>query len=633
MTLPNSLETLLTKLPVKEALIVDDAYDKIPNAESLEGLVLTKAVDSTRRASVKVRKELEAVLLAEGFDDDDFQAGFASDDFVGLLWRLHQEKRLKGRAFEELFAPFLKEQENKRADLKNVIKVLKDDLGFTVRTQGSSFKAIAGEPQLILLDLFLSFKDKQKAVDNSVAVIERMLEGKAETNRPIIIVMSSKGDKLSSIGIELKERAGLMGSKFRTLAKAEASDVLPAQLRDMLLGLDDAEIYAKWLDSWRSALDASQRELLKKLRLLDLSDLGYLYKYRLESEGMPLGTYLRKLAEDHVLYQLEGSALLEERTKTMNALKFKEIPTAQFLPSEQIPVLKYTSCFVNNTVVTSGGLQFPSAKEELVLGDLLIPKPKAWKPGHALQLTEGMEILVVLSQACDILQCKTDSFLFLRGALQKRKWNDDVTDPDSGTDVFYIDQEKFRINWKKAQITAWSVAQANIRLSPKNGKYVRIARFREVEALRLQNLFASNLTRVGTFATPHQHWNFGVRLKVPLNSGEHATLLDIPQSAGPATIIEAKDAPKPRKVLIFAPDFREQLVTSCKQFDWSQVRNPLPAQFAALCGSEELLKLFTQEQSMKSISAGSLNISVTLEDKPHKTVPTLELTVSDSAKA
>lgn len=631
MTLPEKLPTLLDKLPSREALIVDDAYDKVPNAESMEGVVLDKAIDALRRAAVKSRKELEKILLTEGFDEDDYREGFGTDQFVGAVWRLHQEGRLRGKSFDELFATFKTEQENKRNDLKELVKVLREDLGFTVKTQGSAVQSVPGTPQLILLDLYLSFRDRQKAVDNSVTRIERMLEGKPETNRPFIIVMSSKPEKLSSIGIELKEKAGLMGSKFRTLSKAEAPAVLPAQLEDMLLGLEDAEIYASWLQAWKEALEASQNTLLKKLRLLDLSDLGYLYKYRLQEEGMPLGTYLRKLAEDHILYQLEGASPLEDKTKQINGLAFKEIPTAQFLPSEQIPILKFTSCFVNNIVVNSKGLQFQAAKEELVLGDLLVPRPKDWKVGQPPSLEDGMEILVVLSQACDILQCKADTFLLLRGFLQKRKWSDDIADSNSGTDVFYFNDQRFRINWQKAQITAWSVNQANIRLSPRDGRFLRIARFREVEALRLQNLFASNLTRVGTFATPHQHWNVGVRIKVPLTSGGHATLLEIPQSDAPAAVIETKEVRGSRKVVVFDPGFRRLFADKCQAFDWTEVKRPLPAQFAAVYQSTELLKIFVQEQPTKTITAGALSIKITWKDDPHQHQATLELMSSDLA--
>ena len=549
----------------------------------------------------------------------------------GAVWSLYQEKKLKGKVYEQLFATFKTEQENKRNDLKELIRVLRDDLGFTVKTQGSSTHSVSGAPQLILLDLYLSFKDHQKAVDNSVARIERMLQDKPETNRPFIIVMSSKGEKLSGTGLELKEKAGLMGSKFRTLAKAEASTVLPAQLQDMLLGLEDAEIYAEWLGAWSEALEGSKKALLKKLRLLDLSDLAYLYKYRLQEEGMPLGTYLRKLAEDHVLYELEGTISLEAKTKLMNGLRFAEIPTAQFLPSAQIPVLKFTSSFVNEIVVNSNGFQFSDAKQELVLGDLLISKPKTWTAGKPPHLEGGMEILVVLSQACDILQCKSDTFLFLRGFIQERKWSDDIGDPQSGTDIFYFNKQRFRINWEKAKITAWHVNQTSIRLSPKNGRFLRIARLREVEALRLQNLFASNLTRVGTYAAPHQHWNVGLRIKVPLTDGGHVTLLDIPQSEAPAAVIETKEPKVSRKVIVFDPDFKFQFLEKCRTFDWGPVKRPLPAQFATLCQSPELLKTFSQEQPTKTISAGALSIKVTWKDDPHANLPTLELMSSDLA--
>ena len=628
MTLPANLPTLLDKLSSREALIVDDAYDKVPTAESMEGVDLNKVVDALPRVTAKVRKELEGVLLAEGFDVDEFREGFGTDKFVGVVWRLYGEGKLKGKIYEQLFATFKVEQENKRTDLKDLIKVLRDDLGFTIKTQGSGTSSLTGTPQLILLDLYLSFKDHQKAVDNSVARIERMLQDKPETNRPFIIVMSSKGEKLSSTGMELKEKAGLMGSKFRTLAKAEASTVLASQLEDMLLGLEDAEIYAEWLTAWRDALEASQKALIKKLRLLDLSDLGYLYKYKLQEEGMPLGTYLRKLGEDHVLYELEGAVSLDAKTKQMNGLKFTEIPTAQYLPSNEIPVLKFTSSFVNEVVVNGNGFQFADAKQELVLGDLLIPKPKGWESGQNPRLADGTEVLVVLSQACDILQCKTDTFLFLRGVIQDRRWSDDVADSTSGTDVFYFKDQKLRINWQKAKITAWNVNQTNIRLSPKNGRYLRIARLREVEALRLQNLFSSNLTRVGLFASPYQHWNVGVRIKVPLTAGGHATVVDIPQSEAPAAVIETKAT---RKVVVFDPGFRQQFVEKCEAFDWTLVKAPLPTQFRALYQSPELLKTFVQEHPAKTITAGALSMKVTWKDEPHQSLATVELLSSDSA--
>lgn len=627
MSQPKELQELLSKLVAKEALIIDDAYDIVPKAEALEGLALNLASEDIRKASVKVRVELAKVLDGLGFEEDDFEGGFGADEFVAAVWKLREVGKLKGRRIKELFDFYQAEQDQKRAGLAPLVTLLKDTLGFQVETQGSSQAPVSRLPRLILLDLFLSFKDEAQAVESSIARIEQLLDGAPETGRPLIVVMSTKGEKLSSLGMQLKEKAGLMGSKFRTVAKSEVSDVLPRQLEEMLDGLEKAELYAGWLEAWKEGVQQARDELVKKLRLLDLSDLAYLVKYRLEVEGMPLGTYLRKLAEDRVVFQLEGSERIEKCTLQMNTVVFDKMPRVHFLPSEQIPRLKHSSCFVNETLLRAEGYQFADAKGKLVLGDLIIEGPAGWKAGTVPSLNEGMEVLVVLSQACDILQCKTDSILFLKGRISKRKWIDVVGDQAEMTDVFFFSNEKFQINWDKAQITAWTLKQANIRLAPKSGKYLRIARFREVEAIKLQNLFASNLTRVGTFATPHQHWEVGLKVQVPLKAGGLSTLLEIPQSDAPAALIETREAGKSSKglIIVFEPGFAKTFAAACRDFDWSSIRPPYPAHFKAFWESEESLGIFAKEEPAKTLPFGKFDLQIITKGKVPDNNPSMEI--------
>lgn len=245
---------------------------------------------------------------------------------------------------------------------------------------------------------------------------------KPDEQRPLIVVMSTVGDtRLYDLASQLQARAELLGCKFRAVNKEDFERALPKALTELLTHKEDAQFVAKWLDAWTDAITSAASEYRRDMRLLDLSDLAYLSKFRLDAESTTLGKYLNSMSATYVQFCIEKQLATARDDKLLDGLKFDKFPALHFLPSVQIPKLKHASSFLNDEVIKSLGYQFDNAKSVLQLGDLIVEKPKNWDKKQAIS-PDNMPVFVVISQACDVAQGKSDALLLLRGAIGRRDW-------------------------------------------------------------------------------------------------------------------------------------------------------------------------------------------------------------------
>jgi hypothetical protein len=601
MTTMDQLYKLVQSHNIKNALIIDDAYDSVPLAEDLQLGDIDSITYDLARSSKAVKKTLGALLESNALDRDDYVEGMNNDNFIAKLWDLANSKKISKELRAKLFTSYEADQESKRSQLVFLEELLKTDLKITYKSQGRTLgKDPIDEFQIIFLDLYLGVTDKKTAIDQAIERIRVLLENSSDERRPLIIVMSTSGStQLQELASDLQSRAELLGCKFRAVNKEDFPESLPKALGDLLTHWNDAQAVAKWIDAWSLAIRTSAKDCVRGMRLLDLSDLAYLIKFRLEKDSTTLGKYLNAMSSSYVQSCIEKHLATSRDDRLLDGLKFDKFPPVHFLPSAQIPRLKHASSFLNDAVIDSVGLRFDNAMSVLDLGDLIVAKPKNWKPGSDLEI-DDMPAFVVISQACDIAQKKSDTILLLRGLIRRRDWTAALNNSPETTDVFIHKDQQFLIEWKKAQITAWPANLANRRLAENHGDYLRIGRFREVEALKLQQIFASNLTRVGTLAAPHPHIDVGLVLTAPKDGGGFEKIFEFTPVQRMAAVMDVRPLKGDiYQYLVFNSDMAEKVASGLQDPDLSGVKAAFAAQIKSIAKSPEKLSAFDRATKLK----------------------------------
>jgi hypothetical protein len=398
-----------------------------------------------------------------------------------------------------------------------------------VQEVGRDIQELPQNTKLIFLDLFLGVKRQDQAREEAAEMIKTLLKNVKDRDRPVVVLMSTEtSEQLEGWANELRSKAALLGAKFRVMSKTEfdREEPLLELLEELLAPLEKAQALAGLLDEWDSALERLRSEVMKDLRNLDLSDCAYLQRFRLAAEGMPLGMYLMEAYSDVLKYRFEGCVPLLNAARTVDELNFDEMPPAHFLPNEGVNWLTHAMSFVNEDLIAHRGHQFATASKFLELGDIIIQKPANWKETGDLQLPEGAAVYAVISQACDLQQDKSHTVLLLHGALRARTWNDPIKPYEGRLDCFRFRERDYLIEWEKAKLDAWPKPLADRRLKI-GGTHLRIARLRALPALNAQQIFASNLTRVGTLARPHMVVPVGLKVVAKDQGGQTRELFHV----------------------------------------------------------------------------------------------------------
>ncbi len=510
-----SLEELIIQNDIKRAVIIDDAYDMAPTSfVVLKNADRQKAIAALMQEPQDIKASLAKVLESCGLAEDEWEEGLDDDDFILELWKLAQEKKLTELSSDVLFGVFKADLEAKRAALVPLEKLLGERLKVKYDKQGTQY-ADLDRCEIVFLDLFLGETDAQEALDEAVARIKRLVGTLSDETRPLVFLMSTKGGvELATKANELQSKASLLGCKFRTINKDEIEQYLPKILESVLSDYPRAQLVASWVDTWSQAIAQAQVQFVAALRNLDLPDYSYLQKFRLNAEGVGLGEYMQPTLVDFLGYCIESQIGISRKAIELDALDFKQAPTMHLLPSDQIVDFAHARAFIHQNYIRQNGYFLEDVSKQLQLGDVVIKLPPKVPENFSFDLEEKLAVWVVITQACDIQQNNSDAFLLLQGEVRVRDWTSNISTKDSvNTDVFRWNEKEYSIDWAKAQVSAIKINTMGRRLK-KGGGYARIARFRGIEALRLQNLFASNLTRVGLPVAFHNRIEVGIELFV-----------------------------------------------------------------------------------------------------------------------
>lgn len=642
------LKELVVEQGLTPALIIDDYYDLVPQAEDIAAAVDDNDLLVERLGALagEPQQRFQGAMQAAGLGDADLDQAIEQDGVVAALWALHGEGLLNADLSAQLFEIYEAEQASKKGQLDKLQAFL-TELGIAFTTEGRENNDL-GDAKIVFIDLYLGLTKSADALAQAKQRIARLVADKRECDRPIVVVMSTMtGSELHDLAHGLQRDASLLGCKFRVVSKLEFGTVLQPTLQHIVEDGPEAITISQWIDMWNDALDGAKTQFLKGVRLLDLSDYAYLKKYRLEAEGMGLGSYLVPLLLDYLSYCVETDAGLPQRAADLDAMEFKN-PRAHLMPSNQTAVLAHARAFQNEKFVEAMGTQFDDPSAALELGDVIV---KVGLDAEGKADLDNLPALCVLTQSCDTQQKNTDGFILLKGQIHKRDWLANVSAPGTRTDVFIWRDQQYYIDWDKAKAVVLTFAIAKTWLK-KDGAYRRIARFRNVEALRIQQVFASNLTRVGTLVTPTSATPVAIKLIAKGADGNPVTVIQFSAErrmaavmparvvkkakVDPVEVAEAATAagaevaavPAPAKkagseakhVLIFSDRFADLFIKQLEAFDVTLLDEQIRAPLTKLLESTDDLKVFARALTTgdKIDLAGqkvAINVTGTLPEK------------------
>lgn len=478
---------------VTSALIVDDVFDKFDEFEA----------EDLERAYALFEASDEVLPAFEGAGGD------APNDPEDLGAKLHMNADLRKALLDARDGPAGPLQEIGNAifgrvatDLAGRLKPINDlitvltQLGVETTRAGSDGPGGKDAPRfpLIFMDYYLGSKGAP-SIEKSRQRIEEIVSHYGPHEMPLVVLMSSEFKKEKEAG-KFRERARLLGSQFKFAKKAEfENDNLEfvSSLAWMVKFLSQTRTVGAFVKAWSGALKDAVTEFEVGIGKLDLQDYFQIRTKLGEDGARRFGEHVSGLFDSYLRRLVEDRPALRSATVAMSSLSFEGRPPAPFTPSEIVVQMADAAAF--QSLLESPA---PAAgKLDIELGDVFLRET-------GTKTKRVKSACVVISQACDLEHGKTDTVLLLNGIVTKRSSakldRAGSNRPIIRTDLFLHDNENLIIDWDASALEAIQVGEFPAWV--KKMTYEKVARLRPMQALALQQKFATHLTRVGLPETP-----------------------------------------------------------------------------------------------------------------------------------
>lgn len=553
---------------VTTALIVDDVFDPYEKFEAEDfgrAYALFESDDDLPPA-------FEAAGGTLPVDSADLEGQVrASSELANALEssRVGEASPLQ-RLGNAIFGRVADDREGRLKPIEDLDTVLRE-LGVMATRVGSDGPGGSGAAHypLIFMDYYLGSKGTP-SVERSRKRIEEIVSHYGPDEMPLVVLMSSELKKEKEAG-KFRENARLLGSQFRFARKAEfENDNLEfvSSLASMVQFLSETRTVGAFVKAWSGALDEALVDFRKGIGELDLQDYFQIRTKLGEDGAHRLGEHVSGLFDGYLRRLVEDRPGLRSATLAMNALSFAGRPPAPFAPSETVVKMADAAAFQSL-------LEAPTpapGKLDLELGDVFLRET-------GMKSKKAKSACVVISQACDLEHGKTDTILLLNGIVTKRSSakieRAGGNRPIIRTDLFLHDGENLIIDWDASALQAVQVGEFPKWV--KDMTYEKVARLRPVQALALQQRFATHLTRVGLPETPPSYRYPTVEVVVAKGSTKHRLLGPI--KAGDQACVIGDDKPEAvlqEKLLAdIAKQLADQDTTGFDKTQWDQAKELL----------------------------------------------------------
>lgn len=523
------LKELLNSVGIKNALVIDDAFDDYPRASDLSGDI----------------EEWNVFVADLTTSDHDLIANFyplyqtvhidelrESDEFFRQLWA--NKNQLPPELVDPLFLRYSTEKAADRKVVDDLVAAL-GVLGLVCKTCGRDFKDEADDADLIFIDLYLNSAQKAEDLDISINGLAEVIR-KRKGNHPLVALMSNS-TRLHEKRSEFQRRTALFESCFRIIRKPELAK--PPMLNKLLVRLGTHYIDSKkviaFVGAWDASLTAAKNRTTDLMRKMRLSDIAQINRLLLDAEGEPTGSYLVDIFDKVLQHEIEGEQLIIDAALSLNEISNSAYPPPFVPGSSDLQDLVYKSLFQNKARLTLSG----STGNLVALGDVLMRKPVivgevAEAPGDGSEstyftrlLSEVGEdgVLVVLTPACDLQRTGAKKVLLLVGklnALTAASWS---YKPDTKTPVVQLPNgTRHWIKWDLRHVETLSHGELSYCLQGPQATFELVARLRESHALELQQKLLANFGRVGLMAVMPATFQMRVEVGVADANGQFLKL-------------------------------------------------------------------------------------------------------------
>lgn len=483
------MEELLRAANIKTAAIIDDVYDMTPTAEDIaDNPGWPSFLDDLGEDAEIIRASYEAI--------DDMSAGELqhSNEFVGAVWGL--KGKIRQSLWDLLFEDYVSATSTDRNFLEELEARLQA-INVTPKSAGrANFKALAQE-DIVFIDLFLGVAQEPANVARSVNAIKQLVEGRRES--PPLIVLMSNSNVLEHYRVKFRDEAGLLGAMFRVHSKREllAPGGLERVVERLASSKEDGCRVANFIYQLSEGFESAKDRFLTVARSLDLSDYVHIQELLLNQEKQPIGSYMLDVFDRVLQYEIEGNAATIDAAQELNNIDTTRYPLTHFAGTPD------TQDLVNRTIwqhparlkVTSTVAGIPVS-----FGDLLVKNDLL--EGGDLG-AESNEALLVITPSCDLMrEPGARSVLLLTGTLRKLSYKDwSYGEGKARTPILILPNgSRLWVQWELKHPQTFTMTALTKMLDPNGGTHRIAMRFREGQALELQQQILADLGRIGVMA-------------------------------------------------------------------------------------------------------------------------------------
>jgi hypothetical protein len=507
---------LFAKNKIDLVAIIDDYFDPPRREEGTENI---ESFWDAIKEDANAREELQN-LGCEVKDIED-----VNDEVLKKMWDGRAQLKFLRGAFEASITTLKKEEK----ELGQFCRHLNDYYAIKADCFGTHASINETRYKLIFIDYYLgpidTVANKDAAARKSTSLAKSINERcKATPHRPIFILISSFPVS-ETMRSEFRINAGIMGGMFYFMEKNYISDKrrLLMELYPIARALESSYAIEHFINSFLGSIKAVSEEFLAKIESLSISDYAYVQKLSLQKEGHLFGDYILSLFGEHFIRLLRDS-MKDDRTK-INSLSIDDLPPSQFTPSLGLTDIYQSSLF-----------EFVPKNAPLHLGNIF---------------TRDLDVYMVINAECDLAFTTIPggrvvdpelAVLLIQGRLVTHTQRDPKgTNPEVRTEFFErireSKKEMFRVTWYLDRARAIRYQDFDLE---KEG-YKLTYRLKLPYALKIQNAFASNLTRVGVPVAPPIYSALKVELFCEGAGGKAECLLDLKEDAAHLFFMKNKD--------------------------------------------------------------------------------------------
>ena len=503
------LPALLEEKGIRKAVVIDDVFDDAPRPDELDEGDWSNFFDDLDNDGNVLLSELHA-----GYDNASTDDLKASQEFITVVWE--NRDKLPAVASKHLFSDYENTNATERKRLDALVTTL-EGFGLTCSIMGRDFDESAKEADLVFVDLFLGFHQSEQDMKRAVCRVFELVADR--TRNPPLVVLMSRSPRLREKRDEFRDSAGLLGSTFRVVVKAELAK--DGRLETLLTRLashyEDAKRVATFIHAWNEGLGEARENFLRILRRLDLSDLAQIRLLLLDFEGQKLGQYLLDVADRVLQHEIEAQAGTIAAAQKLNNIELDKYPAPHLAGSLDLQDLVHRMIFQH---IERLHLAFDQDTPTIQYGDIVRRKKE-----DTGVLTK--DVFLIVTPSCDLARTPIEHVLVLPGtliSLSPENWSCGAT--VTKTPVFASQNgSRYWIQWHiKGRHT---ICLTTLCEGLRNGNnYERLGRIRETYATEIQQKLLADMGRIGQPANPPATFPISISLYV-VSANETARQVDV----------------------------------------------------------------------------------------------------------